>query len=130
MAIAYQTQYDALNTLRNGHILTDRVSYDDWSACMRPLIVEAQTQAIAMDATATAFLVANRKFVKNTDAVDRVLVYNDINYTFTAGKAYCVESTEWTFFLQQASTKGYGIVDDASGTSYLGGNGIVQFYYF
>lgn len=132
MAIAYQTQYDALSVLRNGHILTDKVSFDDWSACMRPLIIEAQTRAIAGDADAITFLSnpLNRLFLRNADMVNRVITYNGVPQTINAGTAYCLHPDEQRFFLEQAAQKGFNFVNDPLGAAFIGGIGDIRFFYF
>ena len=130
MAIAYQTQYNAIQAIQQYFPTTS--SWGQYSAVLSPLITEAQTRAIAGDADAIAFLTnaANRVFLINNDGSNHTLNYNGRPWVFTAGAAFCMHPDELSHFLGQATQAGFGIVQDPSGTAYLGGAGVVQFFFF
>lgn len=130
MAINYQTQYNAIQAIQPYFPTTN--SWGQYSAVLSPLITEAQTRAIAADADAIAFLTnsANRLFLVNNDGVDRVLNYNGKPYVFATTKSYCMHPDEYAHFFGQAVLNGYGIVGDTLGAAYLGGAGIVRFFFF
>ena|SRR5260221_6695403 len=130
MAIAYQTQYNAITAVQQ--YFTNTPSVAQYSAILQPLIIEAQTQGLAADPTATAFLLANRRFIINGDGVAHTLNYNGKPYVFAAGASYCVHPDEEMFFLAQALQQSppFGIVDDPLGFAYFGGSGVARFFFF
>lgn len=130
MAIDYTAEYNAIEAMLP--LLSKTTDFTLFSNALRPLITEAQTQGLAADATATAFLIANRAFVKNVGASPIVLTYNGYPFTFTNGKSYSCSPFELSFFINEAKQNGYGtsILNDPSGAVYFGGNGINQFFFF
>jgi hypothetical protein len=130
MAIAYQTQYNAITASQVYFPTTS--SLGQYSAILSPLIIEAQTQAILGAADAVAFVsnTANRAFLINNDLVDHTLTYNGRPWVFTAGDAFCMHPDELAHFLGQATQLGFGIVQDPAGVAYLAGAGVIQFFYF
>lgn len=128
MAIAYQTQYSAIQNILK--YFPSTISMADYSAVLKPLIVEAQTQGILGDATATTFLKANRVFILNNDGVSRTFNYNGQPFVLTANTSWALHPDEAAFFLGQAVQNGFNVVNDPAGTSYFGGTGTIQFFFF
>lgn len=129
MAIDYQTQFDAIQNIQQYFPTTN--SWAQYSAVLRPLIVEAQTQAIAADPVAQAFLLANRRFVINSGLVSVTLNYNGVPYVFAPASSYCMHADEAAHFLAQAVQGGFtNIVNDPLAFGYFGGSGVVRFFFF
>jgi|SRR5882724_292697 len=97
-----------------------------WAAILQTIQDLALNSA---DATARTYLTTNRKFVINSDGSDRVITYNSVAYTFTAGAVYCLDSDELRFFLAKATELGYGLAASTL-TTWVGGTGVVRVFYW
>jgi hypothetical protein len=130
MAIAYQTQYNAIQAIQP--LFPNSTVWGQYSAVLSPLVTEAQTRAIAGDADAISFLTnsANRMFLVNNSGADVTLNYNGRPWVFANTKSYCMHPDEQAHFIGQITQLGVNIVTDVGGASYIGGNGIVRFFFF
>lgn len=72
------------------------------------LLLSIQDAALnGADVDAQAYLAAEHTFIKNNDAVDRVLIANGTEFTFVTATSYCLTKEEAPFFIAKAIEKGF-----------------------
>lgn len=102
----------------------------DWETAANVLVLNVQIDWIlAADPADSAWLQANRKFVKNTGLVPVVLNYNGQAFTFTNGVAYCAAPNEVAFFVAQSTEKGYSVVETTFAQWVIDNGGSASFYF-
>lgn len=129
--IDYNGLWSALQILKPS-VLTDKKSVDNYSECLFWTIQGAEFDALAADAAAIAFLIANRKFIYNSSLANTyTLTYNGELRTFDPDTAYVCQAGELQFFLDNFRQRGItDMVEDVNGTLWFGGKGAVSFYYW